>query len=132
MFKDFSTSDKTTGKDKDRNKTEDKNMLDKINNKIDIINELNNGLTKIKAEVTKKIKLIYDSMCELQDEVYSDDSWLRLVELEKIDAIIDEALNVVWNMVRGKKRINPEKIMIDKHKGIDGYVSKLTDVITIK
>ena len=48
MFKDFSTSDKTTGKDKDkdRNKTEDKNMLDKINNKIDIINELNNGLTK--------------------------------------------------------------------------------------
>ena len=146
MYKDFSTSDKTTfktktkdkDKDKDKNKTtnktetEDKDILDKINNKIDIINELNNGLTKIKAEVTKKIELIYESMCELQDEIYSDDSWLRLVELEKIDAIIDEALNVVWNMVRGKKRINPEKIMIDKHKGIDGYVSKLTDVITIK
>ena len=134
MFKDFSTSDKTTGKDKDkdRNKTEDKNMLDKINNKIDIINELNNGLTKIKAEVTKKIELIYDSMCELQDEVYSDDSWLRLVELEKIDAIIDEALNVVWNMICGEYRISPEKIQIDKHKDIDGYVCKLTDVINNK
>ena len=35
-------------------------------------------------------------MSELQDEIYSDDSWLRLVELNKIDAIIDEALNVVW------------------------------------
>ena len=35
-------------------------------------------------------------MCELQDEIYCDDSWLRLVELNKIDAIIDEALNVVW------------------------------------
>ena len=134
MFKDFSTSDKTTGKDKDkdRNKTEDKNMLDKINNKIDIINELNNGLTKIKAEVIKKIELIYDSMCELQDEVYSDDSWLRLVELEKIDAIIDEALNVVWNMICGENRICPEEIKIDKHKDIDGYVSKLTAVINNK
>ena len=94
IFKDFSTSDKTTfktktkdkDKDKDKNKTtnktetEDKDILDKINNKIDIINELNNGLTKIKAEVTKKIELIYESMCELQDEIYSDDSWLRLVE----------------------------------------------------
>ena len=152
MYKDFSTSDKTTfktkTKDKDKNKTktedkdkttpktrtktEDKDILDKINNKIDTINKMNKRLEKVKAEVTKKIELIYESMCELQDEIYSDDSWLRLVELEKIDAIIDEALNVVWNMVRGKKRINPEKIMIDKHKGIDGYVSKLTDVITIK
>ena len=30
-------------------------MLDKINNKIDTINELNKRLEKIKAEVTKKI-----------------------------------------------------------------------------
>ena len=134
MFKDFNTSDKTADKDKDedRNKTEDKNMLDKINNKIDTINELNNWLTKIKAEVTKKIELIYESMCELQDEIYSDDSWLRLVELEKIDAIIDEALNVVWNMICGENRICPEEIKIDKHKGIDGHVNKLTDVINNK
>ena len=71
-------------------------------------------------------------MCELQDEIYSDDSWLRLVELNKIDAIIDEALNVVGNEICGKKRISPEKINIDKHKDIDGYVSKLTDVINNK
>ena len=81
ILKDFSTSDKTIfktktkDKDKDKNKTtnktetEDKDILDKINNKIDIINELNNELTKIKAEVTKKIELIYESMCELQDEI---------------------------------------------------------------
>ena len=31
-----------------------------------------------------------------------------------------------------KNRINPEKIKIDKHKDIDGYVSKLTDVINNK
>ena len=48
-------------------------------------------------------------MVELQDEVYSDDSWLRLVELDKIDAIIDEAIDVVWNtFYEKKKRTNPE------------------------
>ena len=73
---------------------------------------------------------MYKAMCELQDEIYSDDSWLRLVELNKIDAITDKALNVVWNMVCGKNRI--EKIKIGKHKDIDGYVSKLTDVINNK
>ena len=154
MFKDFSTSDKTTfktktkDKDKDENKTrtedkdktipktrakaENENILDKINNKIDTINKMNKGLEKVKVEVTKKIKLIYESMCELQDEIYSDDSWLRLVELDKIDAVIDEALNVVWNMICGENRISPEEIKIDKHKDIDGYLSKLTDVLNNK
>ena len=69
--------------------------------------------------------MIYGAMRELQDEIYSDVSWLRLVELNKIDAIIDEALNVVGNETCGKNRVSPEKINIDKHKGIDGYVSKL-------
>ena len=63
--------------------------------------------------------MIYEAMCELQDEIYSDDSWLRLVELNKIDAIIDEALNVLWNEIYGKNRISPEKMNIDKHKDID-------------
>ena len=123
---------KTKTKAKNMTKTGDKKILDKINNKIDTINKLNEGLVKIKADVTKKVEFIYESMCELQDEIYSDDSWLRLVELEKIDAIIDETLNVVRNVICGKNRINPEKIKIDKHKDIDGYVSKLTDVINNK
>ena len=68
----------------------------------------------------------------MKDEIYSDDSWLKLTKLDKIDAIIDEALNVVWNTICVKNRTDPEKIKIDKHKDIDGYVSKLTDVINNK
>ena len=68
-------------------------------------------------------------MVELQDEVYSDESWLRLVELDKIDAIIDEAIDIVWNTFYEKNRINPETIEIDKHEDIDGYVNELTDLI---
>ena len=71
-------------------------------------------------------------MSELQDEIYSDDSWLRLVELNKIDAIIDEALNVVWKKFYRKNWINSELFNINKHKDIDGYVSKLTDIINNK
>ena len=107
-------------------------MLDKIDNKIDTKNKMNKRLEKVKAELTKKIELIYESICELQDEIYSDDSWLRLVELNKIDAIIDEALNAVWKKFYGKNRITPKMIKIDKHKYIDGYVSKLTDIINNK
>ena len=105
---------------------------DKINKKIDKINEMNKRLAKVKVKVTRKIELIYEATCELQDEIYSDDSWLRLAELNKIDVIIDEALNIVWNGNYGKNRISPEKININKYKDIDGYVSKLTDVINNK
>ena len=152
MFKDFSTRDKTTfktktrtmTKDKNKTRTEDKNkattetntdnkdLLDKINNKIGLISKFDKCLAKLKVKTTKKVELIYEAIHELQDEIYSDDSWLRLVELNNIDAIIDEALNVVWNWICGKNRISPEKINIDKQKGIDGYVSKFTDVIKNK
>ena len=122
MFKDLSNRGKTKIKTKD--------MLDKINNKISTINKTNEGLAKIQADLTKKLNLIYEAMTELQDEIYSDDSWLRLVELDKIDAIIKEAFNIVWKVLyENKNRITPEKIMIDKHKDIDGYVSELTDLI---
>ena len=125
MFKDFSIRDKTTAKTKD--------MLDKINNKISMINKTNEGLAKVKAEVAIKVELIYEAMVELQDEIYSDDSWFRLVELDKIDAIIEDAFNVVWKVLwENKNRINPETIEIDKHKDIDGYVSELKDLINHK
>ena len=138
--------DKTTPKTEDKDKTKTKtktehkaktknrnnDLLDKINSKIDTINKMNKRLAKVKAKVTKYVELIYEAMCELQDEIYSDDSCLRLVELDKIDAITHEALNVVWNGICGENRISPEKIKIDKHKDIDGYVSRLTDVINNK
>ena len=132
----ITTKTKTSTEDKDNTTTKirdkAKDLLDKINKRIDTINKSNNLLAKLKDEISKKIELVYEVMSELQDEIYSDDSWLRLVELNKIDAIIDEALNAVWKKFYRKNRVNPEMIMIDKHKDIDGYVSKLTDIINNK
>ena len=108
-------------------------MLDRINNRISKINTVNERLARMKADVLKKHNLIYEVMTELQDEIYSDDLWLRLFELDKIDAITEEAFNIVWKVLyENKNRINPEKIMIDKHKDIDGYLSELTDLINHK
>ena len=71
-------------------------------------------------------------MRELQDEIYTNDSWLRLAQLNKIDAIVDEALNPVSKKFHRKNRVTPEMVKIDKHKDIYGYVSKLTDIINNK
>ena len=65
-------------------------------------------------------------MFKLQRAIYKNDSRLRLAELNKMDAIIDNALNVILNI------IGLNKIIIDKHKDIDGYESKLANVITKK
>ena len=79
MFEHFITEDKTTPKTrtipktKAKTKTVDKDTLDKINNKIDAINKMKRRLARLKAEVTKKVELIYEAMYELQDEIYNDD-----------------------------------------------------------
>ena len=114
-----------------RDNDKDNITLDKINNKIDSINKINKRLSEVNTKVTNKVKSIYEAMCELQDEIYND-PWLRLVELNKIEDILDDALNVVSKEIYGKNRIISKIINIDKHKDIDGYLSKLTDAINNK
>ena len=86
-------------------------MLDKVNNKINNINDANKIIAKRKDEFKKKIESIYKSMLKLHNN-----SRLRQVELNMIDVKIDDALNFAWN------KIIREKINRDKHKGIDEYV----------
>ena len=117
--------DKTIPKTKDIDKTIPKTKIKKrINNKMNLINEINKRLAKAKTTLTNKAEPVYKAMSKLQD-----DSWLRLVELSKIDAILDDAINVVWCVIYGKKI--SKRNNIDKHKNIK-YVSKLTDIIKYK
>ena len=64
--------------------------LDKINELIDQVNLL----AKTRNNFSKNINEICMLMNELQDEIY-DDSWLKLVELNKINALLDESLDYV-------------------------------------
>ena len=91
--------------DEDNDKTKDKDKdnatLNKINNKIDLINKINKRLFEVNTKVTNKVKSIYEAICELQDEIYND-PWLRLGELNKIEDILDDSLNVVSKWIYEK------------------------------
>ena len=102
--------------------------LDKTNELIDQVNLL----AKIRNDFSKNGNEICMLMNELQDEIYDDDSWLRLVELSKINALLDESLDYVWKTIYDDNREKHEKINIDKDKDIDGYVSMYTDIINVK
>ena len=57
--------------------------LEKTNKLIDQVNLL----AKVRKGFLDNINEIYILMNELQDEIYSDDSWLRLLEINKINAL---------------------------------------------
>ena len=99
--------------------------LDKTNEQIDQVNLL----AKTRNDFSKNVEETYSLMNELQDEIYDDDLWSRLVELNKINALLDDSLEYVWRMVYDDISEKHEKIDIDKDKDIDGYVSVYTDII---
>ena len=67
---------------------------------MDLINEINKRLAKAKTKLTNKVEPVYKAMRNLQDDL-----WLRLDELNKIDAILDDAINVVlYEIYRKNKR----------------------------
>ena len=102
--------------------------LDKTNELIDQVNLL----AKTRNDFLKNFNEICMLMNELQDEIYDDDSWLRLVELNKINVLLDESLDYVRKMIYAENREKHEKISIDKDKDIDGYVSMYTGIINEK
>ena len=86
-----------------------KGLIDQINNKIYKL-RWNKMLEKLREKVEKKINLII----RIKIRMYSDDSRSELDELNKIDAIADDALNAICNMLCKKNRKILKKINIDK------------------
>ena len=101
-------------------------------NKINELTDQVNLLARIRNDFSKNVEEICGLMNELHNEIYSDDSWLRLFELNKINVLTDEALDYVWKTFYGKNREKHETINIDKDKDIDGYVSKYTNIVKNK
>ena len=72
----------------------------RINNKMSLINKIYIRLANEKTETINKIKLVNKEMCKLQQ----DDLCLRLVKLNNIDAMLDDAIKVVQYEIYGKKK----------------------------
>ena len=90
-----------------------------------------NLLARIRNNFSKNVEEICGLMNELWDEIYSDDSWF-IVELNKINVLLDEALHYVWKTIYNKNREKHDRINIDKYKDIGGYVSKYTNIVNDK
>ena len=76
--------------------------------------------------------MAYETKHKLQDEIYLNDTRLRLEKLNRIENIFDDALNVVWYEIYEKNRKSSKMINICKHKNIGKYISKLEDIIINK
>ena len=50
--------------------------------------------------ITKIIKLVD----QLNDEIYNDDQWLVIAQLNKINPLVDELIDRVWLMIYNKKK----------------------------
>ena len=92
-----------------------------MNNITDVINIIK----KINGELKKNI----ESICEIIFKL-SDDSRLRQVEINTINAKIDDALNFVWNEIYRKNRISSKWINIDKLELLKGTYSSTNDIIS--
>ena len=87
-------------RDNDKTKTIDNTAVDRISNKIGLINKIDNILSNVNIKLPNNVKSIYEAINVLEDEIWDDDPWLRLFELNKIKDILDDALNVIWYEIK--------------------------------
>ena len=66
---------------------------------MNLINRTYIRLKKPKTEITNKIKTVDKKIRELKGDL-----WSRAVKLNEIDAILDDAINVVRYEIYGKKK----------------------------
>ena len=69
--------------------------------------------------ISNNINKIHILIDDLRDEIFSDDARLKLFELNKINALADESLDCIWNMIYGKNREKNKITNIDKDKDKD-------------
>ena len=54
--------------------------------------------------ISNNINKIHILIDDLRDEIFIDDVRLKLFELNNINALADESLDCIWNMIYGKNR----------------------------
>ena len=69
--------------------------------------------------ISNNINKIHILIDDLRDEIFSDDVRLKIFELNNINALADESLDCIWNMIYGKNRKKNEITNIDKDKDKD-------------
>ena len=106
-------------------------IIDKIYNKMNNITEVIGIIIKINDELKKNIESIHEILFKLLDDLR-----LRQVEVNTINAKIDDALNFVWNKIYRKNRKNRrnriglKRINRDKLKLLERMYTSTNDIIS--
>ena len=150
IFKDFSKENKTTFKKKPKTEIEtittetikmitakkDKNIkgnyLAKIKEFTCMINDIYDSQLNTKEKLTDKFIKLQNLSSELKYAKYQKDLFLIDDTLKKIDDILNDSLNIAWNMVCKQNRKNNENITINKKKDINRYLEEFEKIINKK
>ena len=150
IFKDFSKENKTTFKKKPKTEIEtiatetikmitakkDKNIkgnyLAKIKEFTCMISDIYDSQLNTKEKLTDKFIKLQNLSSELKYAKYQNDLFLIDDILKKIDDILNDSLNIVWNMVCKQNRKNNEKITINKKTDINRYLEEFEKIVNKK
>ena len=102
-------------------------MRDKMDDKMNNITDVNKIIIEINDELKKNIELIHEVLFNL-----SGDLRLRQVEINTINAKIDDALNFVCNKIyrkNRKNRISSKRINLDKLELLERMYISTNDMI---
>ena len=85
-----------------------------------------------KEKLTDKFIKLQNLSSELKYAKYQNDLFLIDDILKKIDDILNDSLNIVWNMVCKQNRKNNEKITINKKTDINRYLEEFEKIVNKK
>ena len=74
-------------------KSSDQKLIDQLNMIVEARKGFLNNINKIRTFTS-----------DLQDDIFSNDPRLKLFEMNKINVLVDESLDYIWNTIYGKNR----------------------------
>ena len=92
-----------------------------------LIKKRYNTIFEIKKTIKNNIDSIYDALKKLPNE-----SQPKLIELVRLNTILNDSINVVWREIYERDRKVFKKIDINKIKRVDTFIRKLNIVINNK
>ena len=93
-----------------------------------MISNIYDSLQNTKEKLTDKAIKLQNLILELD---YQNNLLLKIEILEKIDVVLNDGLNIVWNMVSKQNR-NNKKITTNKQNDISGYLRELLKIVNEK
>ena len=96
-----------------------------------MISDIYDSQQNTKEKLTDKFIKLQNLSSELKYTKYQNDLFLIDDILKKIDDILNDSLNIVWNMVCKQNRKN-EKMTIDMKKDINRYLKEFEKMVNKK